>query len=424
MIPKGVSALLREGTFRRRAIERQVLSSLDAWGYQEVIPPIFEFLDVFSLGVDEDRLENAYKFVDRATGRIMVLRPDVTPQIARIAATLLRDQARPLRLCYSANVFRHSEEHAGRERELFQIGGELIGPTDAEADAEIIALTIEILLRIGLKSFRVAIGQMEFTRGLLSPFGSSPLLFRKILNFVAKKEASQLERLLLEENVDAASRRQVLSLLDLLGGETLLKHAQKLSGHPACRSGLKRLRDVYDILQSAGYENYLLIDLGEVRGFNYYTGTIFEIFAEGLGSELGGGGRYDHLLGKFGAPSASTGFAFNIDRLQSVINASMPEETFSWVDIAVFYLAKDGARAIALTSKLREAGFRVTRHRCLKGQGIDSFCAEARRQKIKKILLMEGRQQDALRLIDPNTGAEALQDREDALAWLRLNTAV
>ena len=158
MIPKGVATFLPEGTRRRRAIEREILSSFNRWGYQEVIPPLFEYLDVFSLGGGEENIDSAYKFIDRATGRIMVLRPDITPQIARIASTLLAGQSRPLRLCYSANVFRHQEEHAGRERELFQVGGELIGPADAEADAEMISLTIEILQGLGLKDFRITLG--------------------------------------------------------------------------------------------------------------------------------------------------------------------------------------------------------------------------------------------------------------------------
>jgi len=202
MIPQGVATLLPEASSRRRTIEKEILSSFSRWGYQEVIPPIFEYLDVFSRGVGEGLLDSAYKFIDRATGRIMVLRPDVTPQIARIAATLLKDQSRPLRLCYSANVFRHQEEHAGRERELFQIGGELIGLSGAEADAEMISLAIEILRSLGLKDFRITLGQMSFTRGLLSRFESRPLFFKKILQYVAKKEASSLEKLLKQEAVD------------------------------------------------------------------------------------------------------------------------------------------------------------------------------------------------------------------------------
>lgn len=319
MIPKGVATFLPEETLRRRRVERDILSVFDRWGYQELTPPIFEYLDVFSLGVGEDILDSAYKFVDRATGRIMVLRPDVTPQIARIASTLLVDQPRPLRLCYSANVFRHQEEHAGREREIFQLGGELIGPSDAAADAEMISMVIEILETLGLKDFRITLGQMAFTQGVLSRFRTDVSFFEKVLSCVAKKEVSELEALLKKTALDEKNRREVLSLLDLFGGEEVLVRASALTDDPVCRSGLERLQSVYDILKTAGYQEYLLIDLGEVRGFDYYTGMIFEIFSEGVGSELGGGGRYDHLLEKFGAASASTGFALYIERIQAAL---------------------------------------------------------------------------------------------------------
>jgi len=424
MIPKGVATLLREGTFRRREIEREILSSFNRWGYQEVIPPLFEYLDVFSLGVEEEGLDSAYKFVDRATGRIMVLRPDVTPQIARIAATLLHDQARPLRLCYSANVFRHEDEHAGRERELFQIGGELIGPSDAEADAEMIVLTIEILRRIGLKSFRIAIGQMEFTRGILAPFASSPEFFKEIRHYVAKKESSPLEKCLKRESVDAKTRKQVLSLLELLGGEAVFRRAAALSDHPSCQAGLTRLEAVYAILKAHGYQDYLLIDLGEVRGFDYYTGTIFEIFADGFGSELGGGGRYDRLLEKFGAPSASTGFALYIDRIQSALNkGTLSQAGHDWVDFVVVHETKDLQQAVTLSAELREAGFRVIRKNGLKKNKVDTYREEACRQKIKKILsFSEGPGQNQLEMMDPATGRKQIQNTENVLEWLRLNT--
>lgn len=420
MIPKGVATFLPEGTFRRRAIERKILSIFSQWGYQEVITPIFEYLDVFSLGVGEELLNRAYKFVDRATGRIMVLRPDVTPQIARIAATLLNGQPLPLRLCYSANVFRHEEEHAGREREIFQIGGELIGASDAEADAEMITLTIEVLQKLGLKSFKIALGQMAFTRGVLRSFEPSPDLFKKVLHSVGKKEASQLEELLKEEKVGLKTRKQVLSLLDLFGGEEVFKRAASLADHPACRSGLKRLKEVYAILKRAGYQDYLLIDLGEVRGLDYYTGTIFEVFTEGVGSELGGGGRYDRLLEKFGAPSASTGFALHIDRVQWALErVSKDNAEYSSVDFLILHPESSAERAMALTDQVREAGFRVIRQNGYK-KGFDSYLANARKQNIRKILIVgEGKDPVPVRSIDVRTGLEKVQNHHDLLGWLQ-----
>jgi len=418
MIPKGVATFLPEGTSRRREIERRILSLFSQWGYQEVITPIFEYLDVFSLGVGEDLLNRAYKFVDRATGRMMVLRPDVTPQIARIAATLLNDQPLPIRLCYSANVFRHEEEHAGREREIHQIGGELIGPSDAEADAETVSLAIDILQKLGLKSFKIVLGQMAFTRGILHPFESSPASFKRILGAVAKKDTSHLEALLKEERINQRTRKQVLSLLDLFGGEEVFESAKPLAASPACRAGLRRLREVYQILKQAGHQEFLLVDLGEVRGFDYYTGTIFEIFSEGAGSELGGGGRYDHLLEKFGAPSSSTGFALHIERIQwalEQVNGS--DGDYASADFLVLHTAETAAEAMSLSQQLRGAGYRVIRRNGFHG-AVESYLSEARKQKVSKILLLTGGRDKRVRSIDVRTGRQENRNHPDLLEWL------
>ncbi|MBI3805016.1 MAG: ATP phosphoribosyltransferase regulatory subunit [Nitrospirae bacterium] len=419
MIPKGVATFLPEGTAKRREIERQTLSIFSQWGYQEVITPIFEYLDVFSLGVGEELLNRAYKFVDRATGRLMVLRPDVTPQIARIAATLLSDQPLPLRLCYSANVFRHEEEHAGREREIHQIGGELIGPSDAEADAETISLAIEILQKLGLKKFKIALGQMAFTRGVLQPFESSPASFKRILGAVAKKDASHLEALMKEAQVGAGVQKQVLALLELFGGEEVFDAAKRLSTRPACKAALRRLHEVYLILKQAGHEESLLIDLSEVRGFDYYTGTIFEIFADGIGAELGGGGRYDALLEKFGTPSSSTGFALHLERVQCVLEqASGNGNDYASADFLILHAGDASSEAIALSRQLRREGYRVIRRNGFRGD-VEPCLADARKQKVAKILLLPGGRDKTIRSIDVQTGRQQRQDEPDLLAWLK-----
>ncbi len=426
MIPKGVATLLPDGTSHRRLIEKEILSSFSRWGYQEVTPPIFEYLDVFSLGVGEEILDSAYKFVDRATGRIMVLRPDVTPQIARIASTLLSGQARPLRLCYSANVFRHQEEHAGRERELFQIGGELIGFSDAEADAEMIALSIEVLQGLGLRDFRITLGQMAFTRGLLRPFMASPAFYKKILHYVAKKEASQLEQWLKQESVDQKTQKEVLSLLDLFGGEAVLERASRLTDDAACRQSLERLEAVYALLKSAGHQEYIIFDLGEVRGFDYYTGTIFEIFTEGVGSELGGGGRYDHLLEKFGAPSPSTGFALYIERIQSAIEkSSLRNGTPNGVDLLLVHSPDDLKRAIALAKDIRKRGYRVIQKSFNPLPLKEAVLEEAAGQSISKVaLLPEEAGMSTVQLFDVLTGKCETCNQENLISRLDSNETI
>jgi ATP phosphoribosyltransferase regulatory subunit len=320
LIPKGVAAFLPEGVRLRRSVERNIFSVFFREGYEEVITPMFEYIDTFSKTSGEELLQRAYKFVERSTGRIMVLRPDVTPQIARMAATLLRTSERPLRLCYSANLFLHEEENAGYERETFQMGGELIGPETVEADAEVIILAIEMLKKVKIKSFKVVLGQIAFTRGILKPVSSRPDLYRKILGCLSMKDQSRLAVLLKETHISAAFKKQVLALPNLYGeGEEVQKRAASITDSTACQSALQRLSELHALLTRKGFEKYLFIDLSEVRRFDYYTGTTFEIFADSVGVALGGGGRCDHLLEKFGAPSPSIGFALHIERVQQAM---------------------------------------------------------------------------------------------------------
>jgi len=402
MLPKGMATFLPEAAVHKRHIEETALSVFLSWGYREVIPPIFEYLDVITVGMSEDLIEKGYKFVDRGNGRMMLLRPDITPQIARIAAMLMSDVPKPLRLCYRANVFRHEEEHAGRARELFQIGGELIGLGGPEADAEVIAVAIEALQKIGLKEFKIAIGQVEFFRGLMNGIGLSVDMQKQIHAAVIRKDRSRLIQILNQGDVPENKSRQIISVLSLFGQEEVIEQAWSLNTFSACRSALTRLREVFRILLSAGWKDHLLIDLSEVRGFDYYTGIIFEVFAKDLGVPLGRGGRYDSLIGKFGAPCPSTGFAFDAEQLQWAWQKSVGVVPESMVDILVHDTQRDMIRLFRLTRTLREKGYRVIQH--IEKMNADDAVSRAKMAGAKQLLfLLNG--EKAL-LIDCRTGRQ------------------
>lgn len=359
MLPKGMATFLPEAAVHKRQIEEMVFSVFLTWGYREVIPPIFEYLDVIGLGMGEDLLEKGYKVVDRANGRLMLLRPDITPQIARMAAMLMSDVPKPLRLCYRANVFRHEEEHAGRARELFQIGGELIGLDGPEADAEVMTIAIEALRKIGLVDFKIALGQVEFFRGLMNGMGLASDLQKQIHRTVVRKDRSKLIQVLTEANLSEQKVRQITSILDLFGQEEVIEQAWGLATFPACRSALSRLREVYRTLISAGWKEHLLIDLAEIRGFDYYTGIIFEVFAKDMGVPLGRGGRYDSLIEKFGAPCPSTGFAFDAEQLQWAWQKTVGAVPGAPVDVLVLETQRDMVRLFRMAKTIREKGYRV-----------------------------------------------------------------
>lgn len=315
-IPQGVATFLPVAAEEKRAVEETAFAVFAERGYREIIPPTFEYLDVLAPGLDAELIEKSYKVVDRATGRILVMRPDVTAQIARMVAMGMMDQPLPLRLCYSTNVFRYEPEHAGRDREIFQIGVELIGPKGTAADVEPIMVAAECLRRLGITAFTIAIGQGAFFNALLRRTGVSESVQRSLREAAARKDVPRMEALLRSAGVRGRAAKALLAVPELFGGYEMLEAAARLAPRSEdCRRSLARLREVWERMTAAGVGDHLLLDMGEIRRMEYYTGLVFDIYADGLGAEVGGGGRYDHLIGRFGREVPSTGFAFDLDRL-------------------------------------------------------------------------------------------------------------
>ncbi|ALA60166.1 ATP phosphoribosyltransferase regulatory subunit [Nitrospira moscoviensis] len=315
-MPVGMATILPEAARHVRRLEAQLLAEIGRWGYDEIILPTFEYLDVLAPGLEPDLIEKCFTFADRTTGRIMLLRPDATAQIARTVAMGMVGSRLPLKLSYRASVFRHEPEHAGRDREIFQVGAELIGADDAAADTEIISLLIDCLRHVGLRSFKISLGHVGFFKGLLVRAGLTGDGQKRAEQAAARKDLPRLQEILTEERVSKSFVRAILEAPELCGQAEVLARGRRLAaGEKPLLQALDRLTKVYRCLCDAGHEDVLFLDLGEFRGFDYYDGVVFDVFAEGIGVELGGGGRYDHLIGRFGRDIPSTGFALNVDRL-------------------------------------------------------------------------------------------------------------
>ena len=311
-----MTTLLPDAAERVRHLERALFEGFTQWGYREIIPPTFEYLDVLSAGLPADILEKCYKVADWTTGRILVLRPDVTAQIAKIVAMGMAGRQLPLRLSYRSTVFRYEPEHAGREREVFQLGVELIGADDASMDAEILTLLIESLKAVGLAHFKISLGHVGFYQALLAQSGLSEQGRKQAELAAAHKDLPKLERILKTERVSSRQARPILEAPGRYGREEVLQWGRTVAGRNArLLAPIQRLTSVYALLDAAGVKEHLLLDLGEFRGFDYYDGVVFDVFSANVGCELGGGGRYNHLIGQFGQELPSTGFALDLDRL-------------------------------------------------------------------------------------------------------------
>jgi len=317
IIPEGVRDLLPEEARAFRKIERRIMDFFVKWGYEEVITPTFEFLETFQQGALRDQ-ESLYKFIDRR-GKILALRPEMTTPIARLVATSLRNRPLPLRLCYSARVFRYELPQKGRWQEFQQLGVELLGDGGKAADVEVLALAIEVLLLAGVRDFRLGLGQVAVTKGVLAALELPEEGVEEIKGALLTKNLVKLNSLIEHYGLKGQKRKQLEALATLRGKKEVLAWAREGGLPEGAASALARLEEVWRELVACGLGNWVFFDLGILRDFDYYTGIVFEGYAEGLGAPLCGGGRYDGLLERFGYPLPAVGFALGLERLLMVL---------------------------------------------------------------------------------------------------------
>ncbi len=310
--PPGVKDLLPEQARWKRETENKLAGIFSRWGYEEVLTPTFEYyqsLITQGNGLDEELL---YKFIDRQ-GKILALRPDMTTPIARMVSTRMRDYPLPLRLFYTANVFRYEKTHAGRQREFFQAGVELIGAKGPVADAEVLSLAVAALQAVGLAEFRIGVGQVEVTKALLGQLG--PEAGSNVRGAMAGKDFVALEDLLQKYRVPARQREVLLEVTMSHGGVKAVEQLLAIVEEEKACNALRELLEVFRLVEYQGLAENIFFDLGIFRDFDYYTGIVFEGYVPQLGFPVCGGGRYDNLLGNFGYPVAATGFALGLERI-------------------------------------------------------------------------------------------------------------
>jgi len=312
--PKGMGDLLPPEAAARRALASSVLQCFELCGYALVTPPVFEHAEVMQRGNDTLENRDLFRFVEPESGEVAVLRPDITPQIARIVATQLADHALPIRLCYEGRIFRRQRGRARSHRHVSQVGVECVGLGEVEGDTEVLALAISACEQIGLHDFRVELTDIRLVRSLLQDV---PDAARSALSeALAQKDAAALTAIAKNRGVPRELAAQLVALIECYGERDVLIAAAKRFRSPAAKSALRSLQLITDALYELGVGERICFDLSETRGLSYYTGMRFCILAHGPGEELGSGGRYDSLLARFGADLPATGFALDLGNLQ------------------------------------------------------------------------------------------------------------
>lgn len=306
--PEGTRDRLFAECRDRRSAQGALVDLFCRRGYSEVSTPEVEFYDLFLQSGNPIPQESMLKIIDRS-GKIMVMRPDCTTPIARVAATKLKAVPLPQRLYYDETVFRSGDQHRGGSSEIAQCGVELIGAAGKKADLEIVAMAVDALRACGLTRFHIELGHAGFFRSLAAGMDMTEEQVEEMRRLIEGKSFAALAEYLKPWQGQAGCAA-LLRLSRLFGGVEVLDEAQQLAGQNAA---LNYLQELYDILSAAGYGQYLRFDLGLVHQIDYYTGVVFRGYVEGAGDAVLSGGRYDTLMGDFGRNAPATGFAVDVD---------------------------------------------------------------------------------------------------------------
>ncbi len=387
--PEGVRDIYNSECARKRILQEGLHELFRQYGYHAIETPTFEFFDIFSQEIGTTPSKDLYKFFDRE-GNTLVLRPDITPSVARCAAKYYADQEFPVRPCYMGNTFINNSSYQGRLKESTQLGVELIGDNSVDADAEIIALAAHALKTAGLKEFQIGVGHVGIFQGLSKAAGLAEETEQELLALIANKNFFGVEELVGSLQLPPA----LMELFSMLGSpsvpERMMKRAKELAApFPEVLHALGRLGQLMEMLDDYGVGKYVSIELGMLSSYQYYTGIIFSGYTFGSGEPIVKGGRYDQLLTYFGKEAPSIGFAVVADQLLAALSRQKIKISVKDNGTLLVYKEAKKAEAIRKASSLRGEGAWVSLVRWEGSRTQEDYQAYARRMHMPEVLFLE-----------------------------------
>lgn len=385
--PEGVRDIYNDECEKKHYILDRMRQVIQYYGYRFIETPTFEFFDIFGQEVGTTPSKDLYKFFDRE-GNTLVLRPDMTPSIARAASKYFPIETEPVRLCYEGNVFINNNSYQGRLKESTQLGVEFIGENSVDADGEIIALVVNNLKAAGLEQFQISIGHADLFRQLM-----------KAADFDAEAEET-LRDLILNKNFfgvdEFLERHQVTddlrSLFSMLG--KMYASPKEWAGmneialrFPGVADALSYLQELYELLEVYDVTKYVSFELGLISSYSYYTGILFSGYTFGSGEPIVKGGRYDGLLSYFGKEAPAIGFALMVDQLLLALERQKIAISAGQEAEIILYTPQQRKIAATTAEELRNAGKIVRLHL----MDLDSHSIADYRQRYQgqKIIVLE-----------------------------------
>ena len=328
LLPEGIDELMPDQAVQLETIRRKLIDRMQSWGYQLVFPPLVEYLDSLLTGTGKTLDLQTFKLTDQMSGRLMGIRADMTPQVARIAAHNLRNNHNAvLRLCYIGNVLHTLPNGQGTSRNPIQLGAEIYGHAGPESDMEILQLMFEALSVSGvISTLLLDIGHVGIYRGLAQHAGLNDEQEQELFSALQRKALPEIESLLTAYQLSADNHAMLLALAELNGGVEVLKRAkQVLSRAPEqVQLALSSLQTMADLIAQRLPDIAINFDLAELRGYHYHTGIVFAAYQTGSAQAIAMGGRYDDIGKDFGHAQPATGFSLDLKTL--VTQLPRPDE--------------------------------------------------------------------------------------------------
>ena len=386
--PEGVRDIYNEECEKKIFLQSELQDVLKGYGYHPIQTPTFEFFDIFGKEIGTTPSNELYKFFDRE-GNTLVLRPDMTPSVARAAAKYFMDEDMPIRLCYMGNTFINNSSYQGRLKENTQLGAELIGDGSVDADAEVLSMVVDCLLKSGLSEFQISVGHADFFRGLLEAAGTDEEE-QELKSLISNKNFFGVEEFAETLKLDPG----LTELFHMLGNpnvgkDDLQKAGELAAAYPRILAAVRNLIELQKIIEIYGLNKYVSFELGIISSYQYYTGIIFSGYTFGSGQPIVKGGRYDRLLTYYGKDSASIGFAIVVDQLMAALSRQKIDVTTYAKSELIVYDSNHRKEAI-LTAKEKRSQGKITELIAENGTKTrKDYMDYARRNRIGSVTFLE-----------------------------------